>query len=109
MVADRLDPGQRPGRIRDRTELRARESNHGLRVYETRLSAGPPAMESQAPVSSRAAGLMRAGGAPATPEPGNRSRWSAIGESEEPDLRNLSSPEGIRTPFSTLRGWRPGQ
>jgi hypothetical protein len=34
-------------------ELRARESNHGFRAYETRLGAGPPAW-SQAPVSSRA-------------------------------------------------------
>jgi hypothetical protein len=39
--------------VAHRSELRARESNHGVRVYETRPSAGPPAMESQAPVSSR--------------------------------------------------------
>jgi hypothetical protein len=62
-------------------ELRARELNHGLRVYETRPSAGPPAMESQAPVPSRAAGLMRAGGAPATPE---RSRTRIAPRGVEP-------------------------
>ncbi len=33
--------------------LRARESNHGFRAYETRPSTGPPA-KSQAPVSNRA-------------------------------------------------------
>jgi hypothetical protein len=66
---------------RQPSELRARESNHGLRVYETRLSAGPPAMESQAPVPSRAAGLMRAGGAPATPE---RSRTQVAPRGVEP-------------------------
>jgi hypothetical protein len=36
-----------------RTDLRARDSNHGLRTYETRPSTSPPAM-SQAPVSNRA-------------------------------------------------------
>jgi len=46
--------------------LRARESNHGLRAYETRSSTGPPACP-RPRYRTGQAGFMRAGRAPAAP------------------------------------------
>ena len=96
----------------DRAGMRARESNHGVRVYETRPSARParsegipgPGTEPGEPA------LSEPGGAPATAaEPFDRNTGHNRDIDKASILRYPSSPEGIRTPFSTLSGWHPGQ
>jgi hypothetical protein len=107
-----------------RQQLRARGSNHGRRAYETRPSASPPAL-SQAPESSRAS-------RPYESRPDTCHAWVASisleiaeGRVELPRLKGrellrpvrlpfrhsasnlISSPDGSRTRFSTLRGWCP--